>query len=348
MSPLHGRRSDDLIRPDGDGLWCDRGGFHVDPWRPVPLALVTHAHADHARPGSGEYLAAAPSVPILERRLGGERSGVPGSGRAKIRGLPFGERFRLGEVELSFHPAGHVLGSAQIRIEAGGETWVVSGDYKREADPSCEPFEVVPCDVFVTEATFALPVYRWPETARVAREILDWWRMNRRAGRASVVFCYALGKAQRLLAELARLTDRAVFAHGALVAPTEVYRRAGVEMPELRPVAEAADGTSFAGELVLAPPSARRSPWLRRFGDCRTAFASGWMRLRGARRRQAVDRGFVLSDHADWPGLLETVEETGARRVLTHHGYADALARYLGERGLDAAPLETGYAGEEE
>lgn len=328
----------DLLAADADGLWCAAGGFHVDPWRPVPLALVTHAHADHARPGSGEYLASESSVPLLQRRLGAE---------ARIQGVPWGERRRLGDAVVSFHPAGHVLGSAQIRIEAGDEVWVVSGDYKRDSDPSCEPFEVVPCDVFVTEATFALPVFRWPATKLVAEEVLDWWRQNRRAGRASVLFCYALGKAQRLLAELARLTDRGVFTHGALVAITEAYREADIEMLPVRPVAEVEDGASFAGELILAPPSARRSPWMRRFGDCRTAFASGWMRLRDGRKRQAVDRGFVLSDHADWSGILRTVEETGARRVLTTHGYAHALARHLAERGLEAVELETGRGGED-
>ena len=207
-----------LLRTDDRGLFCEAGSFHIDPWRPVERAVITHAHGDHARWGSEAYLAAAPSVPVLRRRLG----------EARIEGVPFGERVRMGEVTVSFHPAGHVLGSAQVRVERGGEVWVFSGDYKRRADPTCEPFEPVPCHTFITEATFALPIYRWDETSVVAREIFDWWEANREAGRASVLFCYALGKAQRILGELARLTDRTVFVHGSIEPLNECYRQAGI------------------------------------------------------------------------------------------------------------------------
>jgi putative mRNA 3-end processing factor len=241
-----------------------------------------------------------------------------------------------------------VLGSAQIRVERGGEVWVVSGDYKRAADPSCEAFEVVLCDVFITEATFALPVYCWDPLERVMAELLSWWDGNAAERRASVLFCYALGKAQRVLAEIGRRTEREVFVHGAIEAPLEVYRAAGVALAPTRPVAAEARGKSFAGELIMAPPSAFGSPWLRRFGDAATGFASGWMRVRGQRRRRGFDRGFVLSDHVDWPGLLRTVRESDARRVFATHGYSDALARYLCETGLDAAPLKTLFEGEED
>jgi putative mRNA 3-end processing factor len=327
----------DLIAPSPAGLFCEPGGFHVDPAGPADLAVLTHAHGDHARPGSARYLCAEPSLPFLRRRLGDD---------ASVRAVPYGKRVPLGQTVVSFHPAGHVRGSAQVRVESGTEAWVVSGDYKRAADPTCAPFEVVPCDVFVTEATFALPVYRWPEPAQVVDEVLEWWDACRRTGVAAILFCYAMGKAQRLLAELARRTDRLVLVHGAIEALTALYRQAGVPMLPTVPVAEQPAKRSYAGELILAPLSASGSPWMRRFGPHERAFASGWMRVRGTRRQKGYDRGFVLSDHADWLALLRTIEETGARRVLATHGYAEELARYLAERGYQTGVLPTAYEGE--
>lgn len=329
----------DLITLTPQGLYCPAGGFHIDPWRVVERALITHAHGDHARPGSRHYHAARSGIGLLRRRLGPD---------AVIDGHRFGERLAFGEVAVSFHPAGHVLGSAQVRIEAGGEVWAISGDYKRDPDPSCEGFEVVPCDTFVTEATFALPIYRWEGVDQVMAELLGWWDANAAAGRASVLFCYALGKAQRVLAEIGRRRDRRVLVHGAIDALLDAYRAEGIALAPTAPVGPRVKGEDFAGELIVAPPSAAGSPWLRRFGDASTAFASGWMRVRGMRRRRGFDRGFVLSDHVDWPGLLRTIEETGARRIFATHGYSDTLARYLRETGLDAAPLETLFEGEVE
>ncbi|HYH45317.1 MAG TPA: ligase-associated DNA damage response exonuclease [Thermoanaerobaculia bacterium] len=331
-----------LLCPDDRGLWCAAGGFHVDPWNPVPRAVITHAHGDHARWGSAAYLAAEPSLPLLRRRLGEA---------AVLEGVPYGKRVRLGETTVSFHPAGHVLGSAQVRVEREGEVWVVSGDYKRQPDSTCAQFEPVACDTFVTEATFGLPIYRWPDTPEVAREVLAWWQESAAAGRAAVLFCYALGKAQRLLAELALLTDRPVFVHGAVEPLNACYRDAGIPMLPTRLVGTSGDverGRSFAGEMVLAPPSAAGSPWMRRFGDASTGFASGWMRVRAARRGRGYERGFVLSDHADWPDLLRSIAETGARRILATHGATGPLVRYLCEQGYDAAALATAYQGEAE
>lgn len=343
------------------GLFCRAGGFHVDPASPVPVAVVTHAHSDHARPGSGRYLCAASGAGLLRRRVGPD---------AVIEPVPFGQRLELGGAAVSFHPAGHILGSAQVRVDVGGEVWVASGDYKREPDPTCEAFEVVPCEVFITEATFALPCYAWRPAREVAGEMLAWWGENAAAGRASVLFCYTLGKAQRVLAELAVAMDgeaagkegvgsgksvtpldREVLLHGAMEAFVGDYRAAGVRMLPTRPMGERVKGESFAGRLVLAPPSAGGSPWMRRFGagpDFDTGFASGWMRVRGIRRRLGYDRGFAISDHADWDDLLRTVRETGARKVLTTHGYTDALARYLREQGLDSTALATPAGGDEE
>lgn len=319
---------EELLEEKREGLQCGPGGFFVDPREPVPFAVVTHAHADHAVPGSARYLCAAPSLPLLRHRLGAE---------AVIESAPYGESRAIGAVRVSFHPAGHILGSAQVRIEQEGSVWIATGDYKREADPTCAPFEPLRCDVLVTEATYALPIFRWDDPREVIGEIHRWWQGNAR--RASLLFCYVLGKSQRILAGLAELTDRPVYVHGALETITGIYREAGVRMLPTLPVAETQKGRSFAGELVLAPITARGSPWMRRFGDSESAFASGSMRIRGQRRRRSFDRGFALSDHADWPGLLRTIEESGARRVLATHGYREALVRYLTERGTDAAAV---------
>ncbi|HEY3119557.1 MAG TPA: ligase-associated DNA damage response exonuclease [Vicinamibacteria bacterium] len=326
-----------VITSTAAGLFCEPGGFHVDPWMSADLAVITHVHGDHLHAGSRRYVCAAPSEAFLRKRLGAD---------VDVTAVPYGERVPLGQATVSFHPAGHVLGSAQVRIEAGGEVWVISGDYKRAPDPTCAPFEVVPCDVFVTEATFGLPIYRWEEPTQVVAEILQWWDSNRAAGEASLLFCYAMGKAQRILAELARLTDRPALVHGAVESLTALYREAGVSMLPTQPVAETGRRRSYAGELILAPPSAGGTPWVRRFGARETGFASGWMRVRGARRRRGFDRGFALSDHADWPALLRTIEETGARRVLVTHGYSEELARFLRERGLAADALATAFEGE--
>ena len=328
------------IQLSASGLYCPAGDFHIDPWRPVPRAVITHAHSDHARPGSALYFAHVDSLPLLRWRLGED---------AALQPVAYGERFRLGDAWLSLHPAGHVLGSAQVRVEVGDRVWVVSGDYKRDPDPTCAAFEVVPCDTFITEATFAFPVYRWQPAAAVAQEVLDWWDGCAARGETAVLGCYALGKAQRLLAELGALPGlrgRRVLLHGAMVPAVQIYRDAGVAMAATEAVSEQARGRELAGELVLAPPSALGTPWMRRFKAVSTGFASGWMRLRGNRRRRGFDRGFVLSDHADWPGLVETVLATGARQVLATHGSTDVLVRHLCEHGIEAAALATELGGE--
>jgi putative mRNA 3-end processing factor len=326
-----------LITATDKGLYCAAGDFYIDPWQPVPRAVLTHAHGDHARWGSEQYFAEASSEGVLRQRLGAQMPLVP---------KQYGESFQLGDAVVSLHSAGHVLGSAQVRVRAGDETWIVTGDYKRAHDPTCTPFEPVTCDVLISEATFALPCYRWPDAREVVEEIWRWWQANREQGRASVLFCYAFGKAQRVLAELLAHTQETVYLHGAVTPLVEEYRRAGVAMLPTQPVVleKKAD---YKGTLVIAPPSAAGTPWMRRFGDASTGFCSGWMRIRGARRRRGYDRGFVLSDHADWPALIETIQESRARKVLLTHGYSDALVRYLCEQGVDAAALRTAY-GEEE
>jgi len=326
-----------VIAQTSAGLYCEAGGFHLDPWQPVERAVITHAHADHARPGSGAYLCAAPGRAVLQRRLPD----------ARIDTLPYGESITIGDVRVSFHPAGHILGSAQVRLEHGGDVWVVSGDYKRQADPTCEPFEPIRCHTFVTEATFGLPIYTWDPSALVIEDILGWWRGNREHDRPSVLFCYVLGKAQRILAEIGERADGPIHLHGAMCALTDVYRDAGIAMAPADRITEGMRGKALARSLVLAPLSARGTPWMRRLPHASDAFASGLMRVRGVRRQRAFDRGFVLSDHADWGALLDTIAATGASRVLATHGWSEALARYLAEqRGLDTGILRTAFEGE--
>jgi putative mRNA 3-end processing factor len=327
----------DLIRVEKAGLYCEEGDFYIDPWLPVKNALITHAHGDHARIGSMYYKSSKKSLPLLHHRLGEH---IP------IEGHEFGEKFRLGNTWVSFHSAGHILGSAQIRIEAKNQVWIASGDYKRTADPSCDPFEVQTCDQFISEATFAIPIYNWEPGATVAKQIFKWWLSD--SERPSILFCYALGKAQRVLAELTGLTDRNVFLHGAMNELTKIYRQQGVKMLPTSLITEMPKDYDFKGDLILAPPSAHRSPWMKRFKDPQTAFASGWMQVRGNRRRKGYERGFVLSDHADWNELNQTIQQTEAKTVYLTHGRTDVLSRYLASTNINVRLLQTEYHDEEE
>ena len=326
-----------MLIETAQGLYCPDGDFHIDPWGPVPRALITHAHGDHARLGSAAYLCTEQSAPLLRRRFGSE---------AVIEPIGYGQPLTLGSTRVSFHPAGHVLGSAQIRIEGAAGVWVVSGDYKTAPDPTCARFEPVACDTFITESTFALPIYRWDPVDAVIADMRSWWESNRERGLTSIVFCYTIGKAQRLLAELARVTDRPVLVHGMMLPMIDAYRAAGIAMLPTETLIDRPRGTSLAGELVLAPLSARGTPWMRRLGDISDAFASGLMRVRGVRRQRAYDRGFVLSDHADWPALLDTITATGASRVIATHGHAEPLARFLREQGLESSVMRTAWEDE--
>ena len=328
-----------LIEPTAAGLYCAAGRFHIDPWEPVERAVITHAHGDHLRKGSRAYLCADAALRLVQHRL--DTSAI-------VEAVPYGEAASINGVRVSLHPAGHILGSAQVRVEHRGEVWVASGDYKRAPDPTCAPFEPVPCHTFISEATFALPIFKWEPPSATIAEICAWWDEMRAAGRPAVLFGYALGKAQRVLAELARCTDRTVFVHGALMDLTDAYRASRIPFPPIARATETARGRSFAGDLIVAPLSARGSTWMRRFGDHSSAFASGWMRIRGARRRRAYDRGFALSDHADWDAIVQTVIDTGAERIFVTHGYTHQLARFLRERGLDAQAWQTQYEGEPE
>ncbi|MFD2368059.1 ligase-associated DNA damage response exonuclease [Pseudoduganella sp. GCM10020061] len=325
----------DMVVVRREGMYCVPGDFYIDPWRPVGRAVITHAHGDHARWGSERYLTAASGVGILRSRLGD----------IQVDALDYGDTVVHNGVKISLHPAGHVLGSAQVRMEYQGEVWVASGDYKVEPDGTCTPFEPVRCDTFITESTFGLPIYRWCPQQELFDEINAWWRKNAAQGRASVVFAYAFGKAQRILSGLDPSIGP-IICHGAAEPLNRVYREGGVQLPVTHMVTEV-EKADIRRSIVIAPPSAAGSPWMKRFGDYSDAFASGWMQLRGARRRRGVDRGFVLSDHADWPGLMTAIRATEAERVIVTHGSVGVMVRWLRQIGLDAAVFETEFGDDE-
>jgi putative mRNA 3-end processing factor len=326
-----------MLRLTDHGLHCEAGGFHVDPWGPVERAVITHAHGDHLAPGCDHYLTSAPGRTVTQRRLGAG---------ARVEALDYGVVRRINGVQVSLHPAGHILGSAQVRLEHRGEVWVVSGDYKVEPDPTCAPFEPVRCHTFVTESTFGLPVYQWPAQREVFDAVHAWWRANQAEGRTSLLLGYALGKAQRMLAGLDPSVGP-ILTHGAVEQMTALYRAEGIALPPTVPALAADRSDDWSRAIVLAPPGAEQTPWARRFGDAASAMASGWMRVRGARRRRGVERGFTLSDHVDWPGLLQAIAATGASRVWVTHGFTAPVVRWLQEQGLEARAIATRYEGDE-
>ena len=326
-----------LISLTAAGLYCKQGDFYIDPWKPVGKAVLTHAHSDHAYRGNRSYLVTTTGEAIARIRL---------DIGADISTLDYGRTAILNGVKVSFHPAGHILGSSQVRIEYKGEVWVVSGDYKLTPDATCEPFEPVRCNFFITEATFGLPIYRWPKTAQVFEEMSQWWRRNQEREKASVIYAYSLGKAQRVLNGIDR-TIGPIFTHGSVERLTNSYRASGIDLPSTTYAGSVTRKKDFIGSLIVAPPSAQGSSWLKRFGSISTGFASGWMMVRGARRQRAIDRGFVLSDHADWPELQKAIAATEAETVFVTHGFAEEVVRWLNENGINALPLKTKFVGDD-
>ncbi|MGV3486279.1 MAG: ligase-associated DNA damage response exonuclease [Planctomycetaceae bacterium] len=325
-----------LLESTPHGLYCERGDFYVDPWHPVPRAVVTHAHSDHARWGCGHYLAAKEGRGIFRLRLGLD---------AAIDFVRFGETRTIGDVRVSLHPAGHMTGSAQVRIEHQGQVWVVTGDYKLQSDPTCASFEPVRCHTLITESTFGLPIFRWDKPDTVFAAINRWWLQNQAVGSTSVLYGYTVGKAQRLLSGIDSSIGPIV-GHGAILNACRAYAESGVELPPVRGVSEFASGTDWSQSLVVAPPSAHGTPWLRRFGKVSTAMASGWMRVRGIRRRRAMDRGFVISDHVDWPDLMQAIELSQAENIWVTHGYVPQVVRHLRSQGWNAQAIATQFRGE--
>lgn len=317
------------------GLFCEAGGFYIDPHRAVDLAIVTHAHSDHARRGSKKYICVSSGVELLKTRLGHKIS---------VHGVLYGESFELGDVKVSLHSAGHILGSAQVRIQRGSEVWVASGDYKRDRDPSCDPFETVKCDTFITEATFGTPKFVWEKDLEHGRMIHEWWMENAKRGWNSILFGYSLGKAQRILAELQPYAHKPVVIHKTIKELTECYRREGRKLAATADLEEEVcflnEGETLSGELILTPPSVLKEGWSQKFGKYKTAFASGWMAGSGQGfRRGGYDHGFVMSDHADWNDLNLTIRETGARQIYVQHRDG-ALIRHLREQGLKAHAID--------
>ena len=317
------------------GIYCPAGDFHIDPWRPVSRALITHGHSDHARPGHARYLATNEALPVVRHRLG----------PITAEGIAYGETRQIGAATVSFHPAGHVPGSAQIRVEVAGEVWVVSGDYKTEADGLAEPFEPIPCHAFITECTFGLPVFRWQPQPQVMDQIATWWAANAAAGRTSILGAYSFGKAQRLMAGLPGIGP--ILTHGAVENVTEILRAQGYVLPPTTRVTPQVTAKSHPGALVIAPPSALGTTWANRFAPADEAFASGWMAVRGIRRRRSLGTGFALSDHADWDGLNQAIRATGAHKVFVTHGYTAPFRHWLETQGYEAGIVETHFTGDD-
>ena len=319
------------------GIYCEEGDFYIDPWLPVKRAIITHAHSDHARAGMDSYLCHPLTAPILRQRLGKD---------INIQTQNYSLRHQINGVQVSFHPAGHLPGSAQIRVAYKGEVWVVSGDYKLQVDPLSEAFEPVECDHFITESTFGIPVYRWPSPSQIFEEINSWWLENQSKGLVSVLGAYSLGKAQRVLAGI----DKSIgplYAHGAVQNVNEIFWEQGLQFAKTQLVEPNTSKSDLKGSLIIAPPGAIGSAWSRKLGPQSTGFCSGWMAIRGARRRRSADRGFILSDHADWPGLNEAVLSSKAEHVYVTHGYKDLYARWLREEHqLKATPVDTLFEGE--
>lgn len=326
----------DLLQFTNRGIYCPPADVYIDPWRPVNRALITHGHADHSRWGHKYYLATETAAPAIRHRLGD----------IQLQTTKFGETTSIHGVKFSFHPAGHILGSAQIRVEHKGETWVASGDYKLEDDGLAEAYEPVKCHTFITESTFGLPVYDWQPQEVVFAEINDWWRANAAQGKVSFLTGYSLGKAQRILRGLDPGIGK-IYTHAAVENLNEVIRGQGVGLPDTIRATKEIPHKDYNGHLVLAPPSVQNSNWMKKLKPVSVGICSGWMTLRGARRRRAADRGFVLSDHVDWNDLNTAVEATGAERVIVTHGYTKVYARYLRSIGLQGEDAETEYGGEE-
>jgi putative mRNA 3-end processing factor len=333
-------RPEDILKPTPAGLYCELGGFHIDPTRPVDKAVITHGHSDHARAGHGSVLATRETLDLMGLRYGDTFAGTMQAAR-------YGERLSIGGATVTFHPAGHVLGSAQVAVEHNGLRIVASGDYKDVADPTCAPFELVKCDVFITEATFGLPVFRHgdpdSEIAKLLRSVALF------PERAHLLGAYSLGKAQRLIALIRKAGyTQPIYLHGALESITRYYQSRGIALGELR-AARDADKTERAGAIVLCPPSALNELWSRRFPDPVAAFASGWMRVRARGRQRGIALPLVISDHADWDGLTATITATGAGEVWVTHGQEDALVHFSMTHGLKARPLAlVGYGDEDE
>ena len=327
-----------LISFTDKGLFCSQGNFYIDPWKPVDRAVITHAHSDHAKWGSKYYLCHHYTKPILQLRLGNNN----------YESIEWGERVTMNNVTVSLHPAGHIIGSSQVRVEYKGDVWVVSGDYKTEDDGLSGKLEVVKCNTFITESTFGLPIYKWKPQKEIFENMINWIARNKENGKTSVLLAYSLGKAQRVLQNI-KETTQTIYAHGAIFNTQQALINAGWKIPEIVRITPETPKELLKGTVVVAPPSADGTSWMKKFSPYAVGVCSGWMQVRGNARRRNVDAGFALSDHADWEGLLQTVTATGAERVFVTHGFQSAFSRYLNEEKIAlAAEVKTEYGSEDE
>ena len=327
-----------LIEFTNKGLYCCAGDFYIDPWKPVPKAIITHAHSDHARAGSEHYLCHHQTLPVLRLRLGVN---------IQADSVEWNEPITHNGVQISLHPAGHIIGSSQIRVEYKGEVWVVSGDYKTEDDGLSGAFEPVRCTTFISESTFGLPIYTWKKQAAIYADIQNWIINNQAMGKTSVITAYSLGKAQRVLQCVAAITDK-IFVHGAVWNTHTALTDAGIQLPAVKRVSPEVPKEAYKNAVIIAPPSADGTPWMKKFAPYSVGICSGWMQVRGNIRRRNADTGFALSDHADWGGLLQAVKATGAEKVYVTHGFQSAFSRYLTENGIEAAEVKTEYGTEDD
>lgn len=327
-----------LISFTDKGLFCEQGNFYIDPWQPVERALITHAHSDHAKPGNQFYLCHKDSKPILQLRLGNNN----------YQTVEWGETIIMNGVKISFHPAGHIIGSSQIRLEYKGEIWVVSGDYKREDDGISGKFELIKCHTFITESTFGLPIYKWKPQQHIYDDIINWISKNKENGKASILIAYSLGKSQRVLQAL-KETTQTIFAHGAIYNMQQTLIDAGWDLNPVVRITPETPKDLLKETVVIAPPGAEGTSWMKKFYPYSIGVCSGWMQVRGNARRRNVDAGFALSDHADWNSLLMTIKETGAEKVFVTHGFQAAFSRYLNEKNLAiSAEVKTQFGDEDE
>ncbi|MFN4233299.1 MAG: ligase-associated DNA damage response exonuclease [Bacteroidia bacterium] len=325
-----------LLEFTDKGIYCPQADVYIDPWKAVDKAIITHAHSDHARWGMKHYLCHEKSKSIIQHRLGNNIS---------IETKKYNETFSINGVKFSLHPAGHVIGSSQIRVEYNGEIWVVSGDYKTEFDGISDAFEPIKCHTFITECTFGLPIYKWQKQSDVFKEMINWIKQNESEGYNSIIFAYALGKAQRIIQNIfPEILE--IYTHGAIENTNKVIRESGTAIAPTILINKETDFKKLKGKVIIAPPSAQDTPWMRKLEPCKTAVASGWMALRGARRRRNIDKGFILSDHADWIGLNNAIANSQCETVIATHGYTEIFSRWLNEKGYHALTEKTQFEGE--
>ncbi len=326
-----------MIEFSDKGLYCSAGDFYIDPWQPVDRAIITHAHSDHARAGSKSYLCHHYTKPLLQARLGDY----------PYQSVEWNETVDMNGVKVSLHPAGHIIGSSQIRVEYKGEVWVISGDYKIKDDGISGAFEPVKCHVFITESTFGLPIYKWKPQNEIYNDIKNWIKTNDSKNISSVLIAYSLGKAQRVLQPVSEITDT-IYVHGAIANMQAALENAGWNFPKVERITRETPKSKLIGSVIIAPPSADGTSWMKRFSPSSTGVCSGWMQVRGSMRRRNADAGFALSDHADWDGLLTAIHATGAEKVYATHGFQSALSRYLNEHGIEAGEVHTEYGNDED